>query len=478
MRGSVLISFLGMSLMSAGLIAGCGDDADEEAAPPAAEKSGEGESCVTTNDCAGNLKCYANVCAEDPNASGGTGGGSGGEPGSGGKGGSSGGKGGAGGAGGSTGGTAPAPELGTEGESCTSRADCAAGLGCYNQRCLEAPIVGEGGGGNIPTPTLGGIGETCVLSSDCDTGLSCQPSGANSSVGVCTPSETGIVPTGMTCGAECKSAQDCCELPRELHATIAESCAELDSLLDVNAVDCANPAGFSNLCFAKQVYCDCSATGADWECNSGMCSYTGDCSVDGLVMNGCPTTSRSGLGLVSTCTSGLCQGAVVGNFCDQDVDCENQTVTDMSPDVCEADECVCYQGAACYRKCDEDLDCAAGKVCDPTEEVCVPADSCSNNTTCQTRLGDYRATCVAGACTVPCETDLDCSPGGLTNLGLIQVCEAGRCQPIGCAADGECVHQGDATNPDIAISANPRRMFCTPPTSGSFSRPGSSAITD
>lgn len=473
-------------MMAAGLVAGCGDDADEEAAPPAVEKSNEGESCLTTNDCSGKLLCVGQVCVTDPDGSGGTGGG-GGEPGSGGtggKGGSSGGaggKGGAGGSGGGSGGTTPAPALGGPGETCASRADCAPPLGCFNQRCADAPIVGEGGGGNIPTPTLGGIGETCVLSTDCEAGLACQPSGGNGSVGVCTPSETGITPTGATCGAECKTPADCCELPRELHTqlytTPIESCAELIDVL--GATDCTNPGGLSNLCFAKKVYCDCSTSGAGWACNSGMCSYTGDCQVNGLVMDGCATTSRSGLALYPNCdaaTTNKCQPVAGTNFCNVDADCNSMAVTDFPTDVCEVGECTCYQSSACYRKCDEDLDCAAGKVCDTGQEVCVPADSCSNNTTCQTLLKDFRAICSSGSCTIPCEVDLDC--GGLTTPNLLQVCEAGRCQPIGCASDNECVHAGDAASTDPEILANPRKMFCTVPTPGMFTRPGSSAITD
>jgi hypothetical protein len=94
--------------------------------------------------------------------------------------------------------------------------------------------MGEGGGPNVPEPpALGARGETCVLSSDCQTGLVCLPAGGQTgAVGVCTPKDAGLEPTGKSCSAECAKDDDCCELPIEEHGSVcAKSCIELSSLL-------------------------------------------------------------------------------------------------------------------------------------------------------------------------------------------------------------------------------------------------------
>jgi hypothetical protein len=476
MRGSILVSFLGISISMVGLVGGCGDDDDTPVPQASPAKSGVNESCTTRDDCEKGLRCFAQTCLEDP-SSGSGGSGSGGEPGSGGsggKGGSGGGSGGKGGSGGS-GGSTTQSAFGGPGESCTKRADCQPGLGCYNQRCAETPgMMGEAGEGNVPTPSLGGLGETCVLSSDCEAGLACLPTAAGS-VGSCTPVDTGIAPTGKVCGAECASEDDCCELPKELHQTFgASSCTELNEL--IGATDCSDPGTLSLQCFGREVYCDCADS--VWSCSAaGRCAYRSDCSADGLVMDGCPTLSRAGFVLTSACDVGgsdKCAPPVGANACDSDADCEGLAVSDDGADLCEPDECVCYQSTRCLRKCDEDLDCAFGKRCDTQESVCVPVASCTSDRVCQSSFRDYRAICDGGTCTLPCENDLDCNPDGLVGGGFTMVCDRRMCRPLGCDDDNECVHEED----DLASDPNPRRMFCTEPPAPGMGASASSAITD
>jgi hypothetical protein len=186
--------------------------------------------------------------------------------------------------------------LGGENESCTRRADCAPGFSCFNQRCTMGDS-GDGGDGNTPTPTLGARGETCLVSSDCEAGLVCRPSAA---VGVCTDADSGVAPTGNVCGAECRTPEDCCELPIELHQTLGtKSCTELDDLLD--GVDCGATMMVleQQQCFARDAYCECEADA--WACNQGACLYVASCSADGLEPGGCPPLTRTGRMLVSTC---------------------------------------------------------------------------------------------------------------------------------------------------------------------------------
>lgn len=487
MRGSVLISLFGVSMALTGALVACGGDEEKAASAPT---GAEGESCTRRADCNSGLKCFDNVCLKSAGSStGGSGneggGGSGGKGGgttggSGGKGGgTTGGTGGTGGGTtGGTGGTGPAPDLGGEGESCTRSADCETGLGCFNNRCTAEP-TGEGGGGNVPGPSLGRQGETCVLSSDCETGLVCIPQdtgGLGSSVGVCSPSDTGIVPTGKSCFAECASPADCCELPTELHGTLgAKSCTELAALIQT-AGGCVTPDSVSSpLCFAMDTYCDCASGTTTWQCTAGQCIYNGACATDGLVVDGCATFSRSGRALTATCDATgteRCRVPAGDAFCDTDADCKGKMVTDDNTDLCIENECACYQHASCLRKCVEDLDCAYGKVCGD-DDVCIPAGTCTSNVTCQLQMGDYRATCVQGACTMPCDQDIDCNMG-LTGGALSMVCDGGSCKPIGCTDDSECQNATDVAN----MVASPRKMFCATVAAGAAGVVGSSAITD
>jgi hypothetical protein len=288
-------------------------------------------------------------------------------------------------------------------------------------------------------------------------------------IGVCTETDTDIVPSGNVCGAECKTDADCCEIPVELQAGLAaRSCVELNDLLV--GIDCGTtmvPADLQR-CFAQTAYCECEAD--TWNCNQGACAYTATCSANGLVPGGCATFSRSGRPLNPTCDvadTELCQPGSVDPLCVDDEDCEAVMVTDDPMDICVADECTCFQGG-CYRKCSEDLDCRATRRCDTGASVCVPADVCATDASCQDLLNDVRATCVDGACTLPCETDLDCSPAGLIGGAFNDtICHEGMCQDIGCSIDNDC--------PAAPMGA---RLFCTEPAGAAGITTGESAITE
>jgi hypothetical protein len=489
MRGSVLISLFGMSMAMVGSLVACSSDEEKPAA--SAPTGGEGESCTRRADCSSGFKCFEQVCVRTAAPStGGTGGtGEAGGPSTGGTGGATGGTGGKGGSttggtggkGGSTtggtggtGGTAPGPVLGGEGESCTRAADCEADLGCFNNRCAAAPM-GEGGDGNVPV-VGGGIGQTCVVSGDCASGLACLPlTTLTGTIGVCSPSDTGVEATGKTCAAECTEPADCCELPTELHTTLtAKSCTELDDIIATNGVDCASPSTtYSPHCFAKSTYCGNCA--AKWTCTGGSCLYVPNCEESGLVVNGCPTFSRSGNTLFSTCDtmgSSKCRPAVVDTGCDTPADCDNMAVFDDQTDTCVAGECTCYN-TLCYRMCDKDLDCAFGQLCGD-DDVCIDATQCDSDETCVRILKDFRATCEMNRCTTPCATDLDCSAMGLIDGNLTAVCEDGACTPIGCNDHSECSNAADVTN-----MLPVRRMFCaTPPAVPGGMPAAHSAITD
>jgi hypothetical protein len=464
MRNKFVLSFLSLiALATGGLVAGCDSDAS-------IAKSAVGESCDKTADCDDGLKCVQGVCYKASSIIDNNGGndGGGGEP---------------------AVVVPPKPNLGGVGETCTKRADCEDGLACIAERCTEeGGSTGEGGAG--PTgPTLGGPGETCGLTSDCSEGLKCLPNGYNiygdirtlaigsNSIGVCTPIDSDIEPTGKTCGHECAEAADCCELPVAYQTTLgAKSCADL-AMLVADVTDCATATAATGgrACLAYDVYCKEKSCGNAWACNAGVCSYTAKCTKTTEVVGGCPTYTRGG-NLVPTCDTktSKCQAPAVATAgCTKDSECLDEVVGDDATDTCSEDECVCHATTGkCYRKCSEDLDCAYGFRCDDDSTLCVPVDSCSEDVQCVTRTGDSRATCVKGVCkAAPCEHDIDCNPSGLVNGAFQYVCNKDKaCVALSgqCSTSDECGPYGGGTV----------RSFCAEPTVLAVGVAPKSAITD
>lgn len=462
MRSTVIWSFFGLvTLATGGLLSGCDGDAK-------ITKSAEGESCDTTADCNEGLKCLQGGCYKSF-----TGGGNEGGEGNG--------------TGGSISGP-PAPVLSGDGESCTRRADCEDGLSCFNQRCVES--IGMGGGGPGPGVQLGGPGETCGLSSDCEDGLACLPQSEpildasvlarSNGIGVCTQVNSGLTPTGNTCGHECVEAQDCCELPIEYHqanetvafGTGANSCAQLaDLLTGVNCGAASLTAVNAARCFAQATFCECGEN--TWSCADGMCVYEESCTIGETDLpaqpGGCPERSRTGRILTATCNADTetCT-PVAAEGCTNDASCEGELVADSGQtDTCVADECTCYKATSqCYRACNANLDCAFGYMCDDDTHVCVLAPTCTEDAECIVRYGDFRYQCVEGACAVPCDNDLDCNPNGLINGALTAVCSDNQCQPLGCTTNEECPAAGGV------------KTFCAPPPEVAVGQTVASAITD
>ena len=447
MRSTVIWSFLSVVALSVGgLLSGCDSDAT-------IAKSGVGESCDSSADCNDDLKCLQGACYKVAPPAGGDAGADGN------------------GTGGTTSGP-PEPVLGNEGESCTRRADCKADLGCFNQRCIAAPM-GEGGEGNIPGgPVLGKNGETCQTSADCESGLGCVPGGYTGVpgqqigfIGVCsTPSGT-ITPSGKSCSAECVEDADCCELPVALHVawsavpvvgvsepygTGANSCAELAAA--IGAQSCATaPAGsaLAAQCFAQAAYCDCDDT---WTCDTGKCNYVADCSASGPNVDGCPNFSRSGLPTTAACNADTdkCEPVVGDPVCAKDADCDLAPLADSTTgETCGKDECICYEKSGCYRACNAPLDCAPGYTCDDDSSLCKPVPACTSNAQCVGRLGALGA-CIDDMCQLTCTSDYECNLG-VNSGAATKICSArGICEMIGCVDDDECTNG----------AVNPVKMFC------------------
>lgn len=423
MRNTVIWSFFSIvALASGGLISGC--DSDDALA-----KSALGESCDKTSDCADGLKCIEGACYQSAS--------SGGSSNEGGEG-----------SGGTTVVGPKPPVLGGEGESCAKRADCEDGLGCFNERCTKS--AGEGGEGNIPGVVLGVEGETCTTTTDCGKGLGCRPGGympGAGFTGVCTKLDTGLEPTGKTCGYECAEAADCCELPVILHATLgAFSCSDLATLV-ADVPNCATATALNGQrCLAYDVYCDENCGNSTWSCEAGTCAYEGECSKAGAVIGGCPSYTRGGNGIPACdIDAGTCTTEVVDPMgCTDDESCFDPTpmaIVGGGGDLCSEGECTCHAGdGGCYRKCSENADCPVGYHCDEETTLCMPQGMCSTDAQCIEDVGDARVKCVDGTCTQPpCENDLDCNLGGFVNGYFENVCGPDKtCVPLGCTDDTEC----------------------------------------
>jgi len=443
------------------------------------KRGGDGESCTSHNDCTGSLLCLSGVCrataAVAPIDGGPT-----------------------------TPVTVP-PVLSAIGESCTKTADCVSPAKCYAGVCALAPTVtvpntdaaiihvvvdSVDAGAAAPTnPVLGGRGETCTQSADCEKGLICLPISSSTGLGVCDKETYGFTTGTNTCYAECKTKEDCCELPLGLSGSSLDggtvnfnSCADiLRAMKPSTGADCSENPAISHECFLYKTYCNCAAANY-WVCtDQKRCSYTNSCdpTVTGEAMKGCPTKTRAGFAL-PTCnaTTKLCAAVAAAGGCKNNDECTGMVVADGAGETCAANECVCVVSAGtCYRRCDNELDCAPGYTCDTTQKLCKPAGECTTNAFCATKLKNAGALCATAAdgvtknCRLPCATDQDCSPSGLSGsafTGLI--CGADHlCGSMGCTSDLECASTASGTGSV--------KMFCLPPVAATVVQ-WASAITD
>jgi len=461
-------------------VAACGSSSES------VNRGGVGESCTSHNDCKDGLGCFNYLCSQAPapvvSPDGGTS-------------------------------TPVTPTvLSGPGESCTKRADCVSGYGCFSGICaLTAPVpvhvdaavitvyVTVDAGPVAPTnPVLGARGETCGVSADCEKGLICLPISDNTGLGICDIANYGY-PTGAnSCYAECKVDSDCCELPLGTAGTPPDagtvtynSCADLVKVIkQVTAGDCADQASISHECFLFKTYCDCaaSATSNPWKCTAvGKCSYSGICdpTVTGEIMKGCPAKSRASFP-VDSCntTTKRCAAVAATGGCTTDAECTGLAVADAAGETCSSGECACVTtSGTCYRKCNAELDCKPGYTCDATQHLCKPAGSCTTDAFCAVSLKNAGAKCAAIAgstaktCRLPCQSDQDCSPSGLSVSAPFtgSVCGTDKyCGSLGCTSDAECSIDVLGASGTVLGGV---KMFCAPPVAGSVVQ-WASAITD
>lgn len=392
------------------------------------------------------------------------------------------------------------------GESCVRTSDCENGLACINNVCGGGGTGGEGGGGGAgggtplpdggvapmpdgsvtPAPRLSKLRDSCDSTLDCEPGLVCVNVNNNFASGVCDLANFGLTPTGKTCGGECNTPTDCCQLPHGLNLSIpngggsvsVHNCQDiLQRILSGNAqTACASgspPAPGSDVgigCFYYQTYCSPGCTAATWSCTANRCIFAGSCTVNQAnQFGGCPSQSRAGTGLVTSCDliANRCQGQTSG--CTSDAQCgDGEPIVDR-PSTCRGGDCTCYN-KSCYLKCSEDLDCEQGFSCDSSIRLCVRNPGCTTNAQCADRLSNVRAECKDGACRVPCTVDRDCSPSGAIPGASFNgnVCVNGGCQDLGCSTDDDCPGFGSGSV----------HNFCVTPTPAGTTKVAKSAITN
>jgi hypothetical protein len=383
------------------------------------------------------------------------------------------------------------------GESCTRTSDCAVGLVCIDQICLNrGAVAGDAGSdgavvseGGAPTPAR--LGQACATQSDCGSSLlTCVPSASGGiQGGLCDLASYGIQPTGKACGGECSQDSDCCEIPYNISGFLVSTdagsvtvhtCGDiLQYMFGGDASICGTASVLpdsteAQACNTYMTYC-AGCTTNTWKCDStSRCQYTGPCDPTAptqYYVGFCPQYSRTGRQLNLTCNGTGTTGTCSTNGCKSDADCYGlRDVDDVG--TCVGTDCVCFQGS-CYFQCASDLDCQAGYACDATSKTCKLA-GCTSDAVCKTRANNAKAVCntTTQACAIPCANDHDCSPSS----GAVP--QLGQFTGSVCGSDNFCTSvQGVCTsNDDCKASTNATvNTFCVTPSTASQYR---SAITN
>jgi hypothetical protein len=329
-------------------------------------------------------------------------------------------------------------------------------------------------GGSVPEaapPRLGALGDVCQSSAQCSTGLECLPlqvgsAGTTLAIGTCQQSSYASLDgsvTGKTCAGECNTAADCCALPTNvsINGTTYHSCLDIKTQVIGDVASCSTLANGDSTalgvgCFYYQTYCaGCSTgSGSAWSCTGNQCVYTASCHDSNVVVGGCPSMTRTGRTLTTNCNAANACSDATGPVCTTNLDCAGKSYVPVSSyngygdnAICTADagtstDCVCKSGS-CYLACNRDLDCAIGYTCDwnastnTGTHLCKSVGSCTTDAQCVQLQYNAAAKCVSNACVVPCTTDQECNPAGVTGFAG-QACVNGSCQNVGCSSDTDC----------------------------------------
>ena len=405
---------LGVWIVAVGLVACQGTPAT----PYTAKKSALGESCVKTDDCAGDLHCFGGNCqiaatVESPDAISGQDVVAFGDSGS--------------------------PELDV-----VSKPDACVPV-CDGQSCTD------------------NCGGTCV--GDCDDGNPCTQ-GDVCKLGACISGKPKTCESGSVCVVgQCN--------PQDGQCKFGNVAAGL--LCDDNNACTANDGCVGGVCTGTKISCDDKNSCTDDTCSiKDGCAHTANALAceDG---NGCTVGDACKAG---TCTSGQTNTCDDGNPCTKDL-CDvitgicNNDGSSFEGTTCDADGSDCTKNDACIAgacKAGPKVNCDDGNIC--TADICEAAtgkcthvstiSGCSDGDPCTANDVCSMGTCAAGpslacddanSCTLDaCEPATGCVhvslPDGSTctdgKTCTIESCQQGTCSsvPLKCGANANCVEPG------------------------------------
>jgi hypothetical protein len=266
----------------------------------------------------------------------------------------------------------------------------------------------------------GGRGESCLITNDCAGGLLCI---ANR----CIDKDFALEATDKVCvAAECTDTKDCCPPPSR--DTVAQC--------NLWEQDCAaDPLSFS--CDNFDQYCGpCEQTCKDHTCvgtgpTGNECQTEVDCFGQFCVQNQC-VECRNAADCTSTTSPFCVEGSCVA--CNKDADCGTGYVCESNSCIvgCTKDEqcgalAACAAGRCEARGCKDNRECVASigrsdAVCAESGDCSIP---CDNDGGCASLGGLF--SCVEGFCKYAgCESNAECAavsddlPGGLLMLCLSQ----------------------------------------------------------
>lgn len=222
-------------------------------------------------------------------------------------------------------------------------------------------------------------GESCDSRGDCASGLLCV-------MGVCNRGDFPVTVAGGVCEAvDCLEQNDCCVFVGSCQADF-EACEMGDMFAcDQFQTNCCEGVCVENIC---QPFC------VGGTCAFGVCNRDTNLCVECNLDEDCP--------FGGTCTGNTCVGGGGGGVCRNDGDC------------------------GLFARCE-------GGAC-----VEFP---CATDRECQAATGDFQSQCIDGECFVPCANDADCADP-VSGDFVFEVCQSGRCTPVGCETDVECRIQG------------------------------------
>lgn len=273
--------------------------------------------------------------------------------------------------------------LGGEGETCRARSDCQEGLSCFDSVCRRSPdaSASEAGGPPLPTGPGGRQGESCVSSADCATPLVCVS-------GKCALGDFGIVPTQKECViVQCGVAADCCPTPNALCEQWKQECEQDPD------------AGASSCLLYDSPVNNCVCDVATWKCEKHQCTAR------------VPCTTELDCSVSYVCHQGECVNCVTADDC----------LTNQS--------CVDHR---CTTRCTTNSQCPALHSC--VNETCVET-GCTDDRECVALERDALAICREGKCHKPCQRDVECSAPSPYQF---RACVDGFCKDVGCQTDEEC----------------------------------------